>query len=105
LKETEFHPALKEFLQISNIEGENVEALLLSFLREKVGKLLAGDTEKLWQILYRLDVSEEKVRDLFRSMPASNWTNGIADLILEREKERQYWRNRYKGESNAPRND
>jgi hypothetical protein len=51
------------------MEGEHTEALLLSFLRVEVGKLLEADTEKLWQILYRLDVSEGKVKGI-ASQPA-----------------------------------
>jgi hypothetical protein len=96
LKETEFHPALQELLKSNRLREENYEAQLLEFLREEVRKLLEGDTEKLWQILYRLDVSEMKVREALNKPTPSAWPEEIAKLILKRESERQFWKEKYR---------
>ncbi len=96
MKETEFHPALQELLKSNRLREENYEAQLLEFLREEVRKLLEGDTEKLWQILYRLDVSEMKVREALNKLTPSAWPEEIAKLILKRESERQFWKEKYR---------
>ena len=91
----QLHPAFEEILSEAPSFSENSEDQLFILLEASVSKLLQKETEKLLQILYRLDVSEQKVREYLQKNPESRWPQGIALLIIEREKERQRWRSIY----------
>lgn len=53
-------------------------------LVERLTALLATDPERLMQILYRIDVSEERVNAIFRAAPLDRIAEQLADAILER---------------------
>jgi hypothetical protein len=92
------HPAIFEILpenQIPVSTIENSQELEIA-LEIQIAHMLVHETEKLWQVLYRLDVSEKKVRELLQKNPETVWPQGITKLILEREDERQKWREVYK---------
>ncbi len=91
----QLHPAFGEILSETPLLSGKPEDQLFPLLVASVLKLLQTETEKLWQILYRLDVSEKKVREFLQNNPESKWPEGIAGLIIEREKERQRWRSIY----------
>lgn len=78
--------------------GEN-EEMFLTRLEEAIRKKLINQTEAFFQILYRLDVSEEKVKALMHSTLPEFWPQKFANLIWEREKKRRDWKARY--ESNG----
>lgn len=67
----------------------------LEILTESVRQKLETEFEELMQILYRLDVSESKVQNVFRELPQRDWPVAIANLIVEREKLRVKLRKRY----------
>jgi len=92
------HPALFKILPTNQIPSNAFENSpeLKAALEMQIAHMLIHDTEKLWQVLYRLDVSEKKVKEFIQNNPESAWPQGITELILEREKERQKWRERYK---------
>lgn len=69
--------------------------MFLELLTESVRQKLDSEFEELMQILYRLDVSESKVQDVFRELPQRDWPVAIAKLIVEREKVRMEHRKRY----------
>lgn len=71
-------------------EGE-WQKLMEQAVREK----LDHNFEELKQILYRLDVSEMKVRRVFQHFPVENWPAELAKLILERERQRLEFRKKY----------
>ena len=77
------------------------EKRLLSMLEDGIQQLLSNNTEKLFQILYRLDIPESKVQAILKNHLPENWANRIAGLILEREKERLKWRAKYQSEQNS----
>ncbi len=54
-------------------------------LIEKINELVAHDFQKLFSILYRMDVSEVKLRALLRDNPGIDAGVLIADLMIERE--------------------
>ena len=63
------HPAIFEILpenQIPAIAFENSRELKAA-LEFQIAHMLVYETEKLWQVLYRLDVSEKKLRELLKS--------------------------------------
>lgn len=76
------------------LQGEN-EQEFFSRLEEAIRYKLLNQTEALFQILYRLDVSEEKVRAIMQTSVPGLWPQKIAMLIWEREKKRMEWRARF----------
>ena len=54
-------------------------------LAEKVNAMINGDFSALVQILYRIDVSESRLRQLLRENKATDAGQLIARLILERQ--------------------
>ena len=97
------HPAIFEILpenQILASAKENSRELKAA-LELQIAHMLVHETEKLWQVLYRLDVSEKKVQELLHKNPESKWPLGITELILEREEKRQKWREVYKSDTGS----
>ena len=64
------------------------EKELLSQVREKVNELIEHDFGKLVNILYRIDVSEQKLKQLLRSNGDNDAAAMIAALIIERQMEK-----------------
>jgi predicted translin family RNA/ssDNA-binding protein len=54
-------------------------------LKEAVGHLIDKDFDALLQLLYRVDVSEEKLRRLLHEFPAADAAGIITNLLLERQ--------------------
>lgn len=84
-----------EIREITGSESGD-ENLLFQLLTEGIARLLNEPGEKLFQILYRLDVSESKIQVVLKNFTPEKWPGELAKLILEREKERQFWRKRYR---------
>ena len=91
-------------------DNQDLSALVNSFLvskekndaliREKVYKvvleLLMENISNLYQVLYRIDVREEKVKNAFLDNPlAEVAAERITELIIERQLEKRKWRERY----------
>lgn len=76
------------------------EELLMSELRkklsEKVKELMDTNWEKLLNILYRIDVSENKVKQVLAYVESKNIPKEIADLIIQRQIEKIKYRENYK---------
>ena len=68
-------------------------------LEHRINELIATDFGKLLQILYRLDVDEEKVHTVLRQNPSVNAGRLIASLIMERQREKMETRKRYQKEN------
>jgi hypothetical protein len=64
-------------------------------LEQRIHELIASDFGKLLQILYRLDVNEEKVHAILRQNPSVDAGRLIASLIMERQMEKMETRKRY----------
>ena len=73
------------------------EADLLEQLSTYLNELVNRDFNAVVQILYRMDVSEIKVRQKLAN-PLPNETAGsiLAHLLIQRELEKMKWRERYK---------
>ena len=61
----------------------------------QVAFMLTNKTEALMQALYRLDVREFKLRAVLDHEAPEKWAASIAGLIVDREKERLMWRQKY----------
>jgi hypothetical protein len=75
---------------------------LVSFqaLQEKIasviGQLLRNNPERLLNLMYRLDIDENKFRFVIQNGPEENVAQQLAELVLEREMQKVYWRNKYR---------
>lgn len=66
------------------------------FLREKLAYLIDNNFDLLVNILYRIDVNEEKLSYLFSSDNREHIPSKLADLIIERQIQKIELRNKYK---------
>ena len=95
----EFSPSLFTYLQEEGLDqtaSNSNEAELLAFLTLHMAQLLEKKPGSLKQIFYRLDVSESKVAQVFGTKPESDWALELARLVLDREKQRLFWREHYR---------
>ncbi len=81
-----------DFGEISSIESLNQQLL------EQVIYLLMNDLPKLWNILYRIDVNEKKVKQVFATQNPAEIAPKITQLILERFIEKAETRIRYRNQ-------
>lgn len=82
----------KEFSNLPQLSKERV----LEALREAIIYLLIHDLEKLWNILYRIDVNEKKVKDLFNLSNPAEIAPQMALLIYERLEQKALTRIQYR---------
>ena len=61
---------------------------LLKFLANYINNLIKNDFEKLVSYLYRIDVSELKLKSLLQQNPQEDAGNIIAALIIERQEQK-----------------
>ena len=69
------------------------EAELVAHFKLGIEKMLATEPHKLFSYLYRIDVSEAKVK---LGMDSDNPAEMLALLIVKKLKDKLYWRNKYK---------
>ena len=67
-------------------------------LADKINELISTDLQQLIAVLYRMDVSENKLRSLLKENPGTDAGLMIADLMIERQaqkiRSRQQFRQR-----------
>lgn len=68
------------------------EADLLDALAFEIDKMIQHDFSRLIQLLYRIDISEKKLKDLLNKNKQANAGKLIAHLIIERQKEKIRYR-------------
>lgn len=78
------------------IEKVSNDEELLKLIEELVTELVNHDFERLLLMLYRLDVSEQKVKQAIDAAGPTNASRNIAELIMAREKEKAVSREQYK---------
>ncbi|HWJ25983.1 MAG TPA: hypothetical protein VNS32_05540 [Flavisolibacter sp.] len=69
---------------LSLAEQENIKHRLV----EHVNYLILNDFPALIQVLYRVDVSENKLKNLLRSKPGTDAAILITNMLLERQAEK-----------------
>ena len=76
------------------------ELATLQALQEKIAsvisQLLRNNPERLLNLMYRLDIDENKFRFVIQNGPEENVARQLAELVLEREMQKVYWRNKYR---------
>jgi hypothetical protein len=96
-------PAIKQSMEIDLPENISFD-LLKEKLSYHINQLIQTDFQKLVSILYRIDVSEAKLKYLLKENADKDASVIIADLIIERQlqkiKSRQEFSNRDNNMSN-----
>ena len=69
-------------------------------LKQHINHLIQHDFEKLVTLLYRIDVSEKKLKELLQQNVNKDAAEIIAKLIIERQLEKIKTRNQFKREDN-----
>ena len=74
-------------------------------LSNEINQLIVHDFTALVQILYRLDVSEAKLKMVLSENPKEDAGRLIAALIIERLKKREEVRKQFPAQENIPEED
>ncbi len=64
-------------------------------LVQLINDWIVNDFDQLLQWLYRIDISENRIRHLLKAQPGTDAAEMIADLIIERQLEKIKSRERY----------
>lgn len=90
-------PAINESLQI-NLPEKISSGELKEKLAEYINQLIQSDFEKLVSLLYRIDVSETKLKQLLAGNPPGDAGMIIAELIIERQIQKTKIRQQFRQE-------
>jgi hypothetical protein len=67
---------------------------ILAALTSKIRQLIDGNPDQLFSLLYRLDVSEQKIKEALNE--GDEIPLRLANLVYERQLEKAGWRKRFK---------
>lgn len=81
-------------LQLEEIQLEDYDALLHT-LEEMLSWLLERDEQRLLQLLYRIDLGEEKLKKSMLENEQESLASLLAKLIIKREAQKVLIRNHY----------
>ena len=96
---TDLLPVLRQSLKIDLPENISFE-LLKERLSSHINFLIQSDFQKLASILYRVDVSESKLKNLLKENQGFHAASIITDLIIERELQKIRSRQEYRNDEN-----
>jgi hypothetical protein len=77
--------------------GDQAYTELFNQILPIIDKLQLSDSRKLLGMLYRIDLSEEQVRQVLRQQGTDAFPSALTDLILKRELQKVVLRMAYKG--------
>ena len=89
-------PFLKEYLPDLNVNGPDIEKQLSTYIND----LILYDFQKLLFVLYRLDISEQKLQMLLDEQTDQTAGEIIAIMIIEREQQKIESRKKFKATDN-----
>ena len=84
-------------------EGVSMEGVLEDLLAEKINSMIQRDFGALVQLLYRIDVSEDRLRRILNADTGEDAGRIIARLIMERQWQKIESRRRFRQEDAARR--
>ncbi len=99
LAKQSYHLILKDFGLEEDSETEEVKIAfdwLEDYLTKQVNYLLDHDFNRLLNALYRIDVSEEKVKKLINNDSPKEMARNIAKAIIERERQKIITRSQFR---------
>ena len=83
-----------------NIPVETTLEQMEIFLAGRISQLIENDFTQLLQILYRIDVSEQKLRSLLKQNTGTDAGRIIAVLVIERQLEKSRSRQVFRKDEN-----
>ena len=86
---------IQQDFQLEAVPTWKSEADLLAFLEEVIAYLLENQRERLFSILYRMDVGERQVHTALEPMALEPPAKALAKLVWARECEKVISRNHY----------
>jgi hypothetical protein len=87
--------------QLSALQKKEIEDQLIFYINH----LLVTDFNKLVMVLYRVDVSEWKLKELLQKNPGTDAAVIIAGLLIQRQEEKIKAREAFKSNNNIPEED
>jgi hypothetical protein len=88
-----------------NLPVTNNKQQLTEALAEGINYLIQADFSRLLNILYRIDISEQTLKQTLEQQADMDAGLLIADLIIERQLQKQKIRAQFKPEQNIPDDD
>jgi hypothetical protein len=85
-----------ELQKEEDILTEDNQDEILKRLTEIINRMLAKDYHRLVNAMYRLDINEKLFREAISGMHSPNVASRLAELVLNREKEKIEMRKKYK---------
>jgi len=98
----EVHDHIKELLNQNQQQALSQKEKLREQLVEYINHLLLHDFNGLVQVLYRVDVSEQKLKELLQKNPTTDAAIIITDLLIERQQEKIKIKESFKTNDNIP---
>jgi hypothetical protein len=92
----------RELANDFQLAGADTREELLHRLSAGINRLIESDFSRLIMILYRLDISESKLKQTLRENFAQNAGDIIALLIVERQLQKQKSRQQSKPQQDIP---
>ncbi|MEO8403312.1 MAG: hypothetical protein ABI480_01910 [Chitinophagaceae bacterium] len=83
------------------IQVQDNQSAARQLLVDRINNLLQYDFNKLIAILYRVDVSDQKLQSLLNQQPQQDAANIIADLLIERQIQKIKSRNEFTQKNDA----
>ena len=91
----------QQLLQLNEQTGFLEKQKLREQLVFFVNHLLLNDFNRLVQFLYRIDINEEKLKALLRDNPQTDAAELIADLVIERQTEKNVSKSTFKTDNDS----
>jgi hypothetical protein len=89
---------LHQHKQLTVIQKEKLRDQLVNLINH----LLLNDFNKLVQVLYRIDVNEQKLKQLVQKNPETDAAVIITDLLIERQEQKMKTKISFKKDDNIP---
>ena len=87
---------LNQNKQLSIVQKEKLRDQLVNLINH----LLLNEFNKLVQVLYRIDVSEQKLKQLVQKNPETDAALIITDLLIERQAQKMKTKRSFKADDN-----
>jgi hypothetical protein len=88
-----------------NLPVTNNKQQLIEALAEGINHLIQADFTRLINILYRIDISEQTIKETLEKQADKDAGVLIAELIIERQLQKQKMRAQFKSQQNIPDDD
>jgi hypothetical protein len=84
------------------LDLENIEKLNKADLSNAITYLMETDFHALLLLLYRIDINEHTLKENLQKNPVANAGDVIADMIIERQNQKEQLRKMFKQQDNIP---